>query len=163
MQSSDYPCHPHPRRDISDPRSHDRVFALWTFSQCVAAAERDVAVGFAQLSSSAASGLPDNIRLRLRCGARSWHSSLTNSNSQQSNVPRHNEQPQADPCDSDYTVSDKQILCPSVRSFLPMSHFDMTVPPFSNPACSVHVSGQSVTIVLSHGFAKRSLRGARRK
>ena len=51
-------------------------------------AERDVTVGFAQLCSTSASGLRDNmvcsIQLHLLCGGRSWHSSLTNSNSQQS-------------------------------------------------------------------------------
>ena len=41
-----------------------------------------------------------------------------------------------------------------------MSHTDVTVPPVSNPACSVHLSGRRITTVLSHGFAKRSLRGA---
>ena len=41
-----------------------------------------------------------------------------------------------------------------------MSHSDVTVPTVSNPTCSVNVSDRRTTIVLSHGFAKRSLRGA---
>ena len=41
-----------------------------------------------------------------------------------------------------------------------MSHYDVTVPPVSNPERSVNISGWRTTIVLSHGFAKRSLRSA---
>ena len=100
------------------------------------------------------------IWLRLRCGGSSWHRSLTNSNFQQSNFPGHDEQAQTDLCDSDYAVSVTKVLFLPVGSFLPMSHSDVTVPPVSNPACSVFLSGWRITIVLSHGFAKRSLRGA---
>ena len=117
-----------------------------------------------QVCSSTSCGLRDNtvcsIRLRLRCGVRSWHSSLTNLDSQPSNCPGHDEQPQTDLCDGDYELSVEKVLFPLVESFLPMSHSDVPVPPVSNTACSVNMSGWRNTIVLSHGFPQRSLRGA---
>ena len=85
---------------------------------------------------------------------------VVDSNSQQSNFPGHDEQPQTDLCDSEYAVSVRKVLFPPVGSLFLMPHSDVTVPPVSNPACSVNLSGRRITIVLSHGFAKRSLRGA---
>ena len=112
--------------------------------------ERD-AVGFAQLCSSTASGLRSNmvcsIRLCFLCGGRSWQSSLTNSNSQQPDFPGHEEQPRTDLCDSDH-----KVLFPPVGNFLPMSHSDATVPPVYNPTCTMNISGQRITIVVSRVF-----------
>ena len=81
-------------------------------------ANRDVAVGFRQACSSAASGPPEVvvlfIRLQMRCCGGSWHSGLA--------------------------PSIKPETFPSERRFLTPSHSDAPVPPFSDPACSENLS-----------------------
>ena len=112
MQSSDYLCNLHScvcSLDVpSMCCSMQSGTSLWASRRCACSSAASETMWFT------------------RCCGRSWHSSLTNSNSQQPNFPGHSEQPQADPCDSDYAVSDRQVLFPSVISFLPMSPCDMT-------------------------------------
>ena len=94
-----------------DPHSHDGVFAPWTFSQCVVACRAGSRCGLRAVVLFHRLWFPRQyVRLRLRCGGRSWHSSLTNSNSQQSDIPGHDEQPQTDLYDGDYAASVKKVL-----------------------------------------------------